>query len=225
MMRLGLLLVALTAMTLACTGPATVALDELAFELPLAGGRSPRGTATVETVAGLLERHLSPDDPLAAYPERLADPALNRDLRGFLTGSIDCVVRLPPAGEEVSGDPGASAAARFLVVDYKTNVLGEPGAMTAYDYRPEALAAAMLAGHYPLQALLYAVALHRFLRWRVPDYRPDTHLGGIVYAFVRGMTGPDVPRIDGQPCGVFAWTPPAALVSELSDLLDGRATP
>ena len=26
---------------------------------------------------------------------------------------------------------------------------------------------------YPLQALLYSVALHRYLRWRKSDYRPD----------------------------------------------------
>jgi len=26
--------------------------------------------------------------------------------------------------------------------------------------------------------------------------------------------------VDGQPCGVFGWAPPAPLVSELSDLLD-----
>ena len=35
----------------------------------------------------------------------------------------------------------------------------------------------MAAAHYPLQALLYAVALHRYLRWRLPSYDPDAHLG------------------------------------------------
>ena len=30
----------------------------------------------------------------------------------------------------------------------------------------------MLRAHYPLQALLYAVALHRYLRWRQPGYDP-----------------------------------------------------
>ena len=30
----------------------------------------------------------------------------------------------------------------------------------------------MVAAHYPLQALLYAVALHRYLRWRLPGYDP-----------------------------------------------------
>ena len=49
----------------------------------------------------------------------------------------------------------------------------------------------MLRHHYALQALLYTVALHRFLRWRLPGYDPDTHLAGVAYLFVRGMTGED----------------------------------
>jgi len=63
------------------------------------------------------------------------------------------------------------------------------------------------------------VALHRFLRWRLPAYEPERHLGGIAYLFVRGMAGPDTPVRDGTPCGVFTWTPPAQLIADLSDLL------
>ena len=37
------------------------------------------------------------------------------------------------------------------------------------------------------------------------------------------MTGADVPRVDGQPCGVFSWSPPPALVVAVSDLLDTGA--
>jgi exodeoxyribonuclease V beta subunit len=81
---------------------------------------------------------------------------------------------------------------------------------------------AMLHSHYPLQAMLYSVVLHRYLRWRLPDYDPERHLGGILYLYVRGMCGPQTPVVDGQPCGVFAWHPPAAMVLELSDVLDGR---
>ena len=78
----------------------------------------------------------------------------------------------------------------------------------------------MQRAHYPLQALLYSVALHRYLRWRIPGYSPEVHLGGVLYLFIRGMTGADCPVVGGQPCGVFAWAPPASLVSDLSDLLD-----
>ena len=80
----------------------------------------------------------------------------------------------------------------------------------------------MLDAHYPLQALLYCVALHRYLRWRLPAYSPDQHLGGGLYLFLRGMLGPDNPTVDGTPCGVMRWRPPAALVVALSDLLDRR---
>jgi exodeoxyribonuclease V beta subunit len=79
----------------------------------------------------------------------------------------------------------------------------------------------MIAAHYPLQALLYNAALHRYLRWRLPSYDPARHLGGVLYLFLRGMAGPETPAQDGVPCGVFSWHPPAELVVALSDLLDG----
>jgi exodeoxyribonuclease V beta subunit len=81
----------------------------------------------------------------------------------------------------------------------------------------------MERAHYPLQALLYTVALHRYLRWRLAGYSPEQNLAGVLYLFLRGMTGPDVPRVNGHPCGVFAWRPPTALVEALSDLLDQGA--
>jgi exodeoxyribonuclease V beta subunit len=77
------------------------------------------------------------------------------------------------------------------------------------------MAAEMLRHHYALQALLYAVALHRFLRWRLPGYDPERHLAGVVYLFVRGMTG-----AGGGERGVFGWPAPAGLVPALSDALD-----
>jgi exodeoxyribonuclease V beta subunit len=38
------------------------------------------------------------------------------------------------------------------------------------------------------------------------------------------MAGPQTPQIDGVPYGVFSWRPPAPLVTQLSDLLNGRAS-
>ncbi len=187
-------------------------LAELEFELPLAGGDRPLADVRLGDIAALLAEHVSEPDPLAAYPALLASPLLSEQtLRGFLTGSIDAVLRLPSVGGQ-----------RYLVVDYKTNWLGafDGPELTLACYTPDRLAQAMMSAHYPLQALLYSVALHRLLRWRQPDYDPDYHLGGIAYLFVRGMAGPDTPRIDGQPCGVFGWRAPAGLVPALSDLLD-----
>ncbi len=160
-------------------------------------------------VAGALRRHLPAGDVLAGYPERLEDPALGQGLRGFLTGTIDLVVRLP------------GAVPRFVVLDHKTNRLAAPGEEPqARHFRPSALAVEMQRSHYVLQGLLYAVALHRYLRWRLAGYRPEVHLAGIVYLFLRGMTGPGTPEVDGGRCGVFAWRPPGGLVEELSDVLD-----
>jgi len=117
---------------------------------------------------------------------------------------------------------GGQRAPRFVVVDYKTNVLAEPARLPQeLDYHPDRLPAAMAEHHYPLQALLYSVALHRYLRWRVPGYDPAHHLGGIAYLFVRGMAGAATPVAGGGPYGVFNWRIPVALVSALSDLLDG----
>ena len=181
-------------------------LDELIFELPLVGGDQPTGRLTLAAIAGVLRDHLPKSDPIHGYAERLDDANLRQSLRGYLTGSIDLVVR---------------ADDRFAVVDYKTNWLGAPGEdLTAWHHRPAALATEMQHAHYALQALLYTAALHRYLRWRLPGYDPERNLAGVLYLFLRGMVGPDTPTVDGTPAGVFAWRPPSALVVALSDVLD-----
>jgi exodeoxyribonuclease V beta subunit len=182
-------------------------LDELEFELPLVGGDDPTGRLTLDAIAGVLNEHLPAGDQMAAYAARLDDPALRASVRGFLTGSIDLVIRLP--------------GPRFAVVDYKTNWLGpadEP--LTLRRYGPASLGAEMNRAQYGLQALLYTVALHRYLRWRLPGYGAGRHLAAVLYLFVRGMAGADTPLLDGSPCGVFAWKPRRVLVEALSDVLD-----
>ncbi|TFF12785.1 UvrD-helicase domain-containing protein [Cellulosimicrobium funkei] len=209
-------------------------LPELEFELPLAGGDETEGVrpATLRDLADVLRAHLPADDAFARYPDLLAALADESEtgtstggvpLRGYLTGSIDAVLRVPAPGPDGApdGDPGGRH--RYLVVDYKTNRVGPPGVPLAVgDYHPDAMRDAMLASHYPLQLVLYLVALHRYLRWRVRDYDPDRDLAGGAYLFVRGMAGPDTPRgPDGTPYGVVAWSPPPGLVVALSALLDG----
>ncbi|UGQ39876.1 UvrD-helicase domain-containing protein [Rhodococcus aetherivorans] len=193
--------------TLADIAPAD-RLAELDFELPLAGGDDPVATTvTLDGVARLLRAHLPAGDPFASYADLVGilEPT---PLRGYLTGSIDSVLRIH--GTEP----------RFVIVDYKTNRLG-PEELTTAHYTRDRMAEEMLRAHYPMQALLYAVALHRYLRWRLPGYDPAVHLGGVQYLFVRGMVGPDTPA----GCGVFDWAPPPALVAELSDLLAGKEVP
>jgi exodeoxyribonuclease V beta subunit len=188
-------------------------LSELTFELPLGG---PARTATDSDIGALVLRHLGADDPLYSWAESLAAGVFHVDLAGHLTGSIDLIVRVEDPGEPAPGS-------RFVVVDYKTNKLAAPGRESqSGDYAQARLPKAMVDHHYPLQALLYSVALHRYLRWRMAGYEPAQHLGGAAYLFVRGMAGADTPTVDGHPNGVFSWSVPPALVCELSDLLDGQ---
>ena len=192
-------------------------LCELDFEFPLAGGDRPAGVVrdtALGEIADVLRRHLPDDDPMRAYADRIETPSLgDQALRGYLSGSIDVVLRVPDGAD----------GHRYLVVDYKTNKLGNPDQpLTALDYTQPLMSDAMLHSHYPLQALLYSVVLHRYLRWRQPGYDPERHLGGILYLYVRGMCGPDTPEIGGVPCGVFTWRPPAAMIVELSELLAGQ---
>jgi exodeoxyribonuclease V beta subunit len=168
-------------------------MREMDFEFPLGGGH-------LREVGELVREHLPKDDPLASYADRLTGAALGgQPLKGYLSGSVDVVLRI--------GD-------RYVVVDYKTNWLGDPARpLTAADYAQPRLVEAMLHSDYPLQALLYSVVLHRFLRWRLPAYEPQTHLGGVMYLFLRGMCGPEA------PAGVFSWQPPASLIVAVSELV------
>lgn len=192
-------------------------LPELEFELPLAGGDRPAaagGAPTLGGLAGLWAAHV-PAGLMSGYADALAalasaDPGATH-LRGYLTGSIDAVVRVRDADGE-----------RYLVVDHKTNRLAPPDEpLTAWHYRAAAMERAMIDAHYPLQALLYSVALHRYLRWRRRGYDPQRHLGGVLYLFLRGMCGPEVRDAAGAAPGVLSWRPPAALVVAASDLLAG----
>uniref|UniRef100_UPI0028A1F922 3'-5' exonuclease n=1 Tax=Stenotrophomonas indicatrix TaxID=2045451 RepID=UPI0028A1F922 len=111
---------------------------------------------------------------------------LRRRLEGLMTGKIDLTyVR----------------DGRWYVLDYKSNRL--PG------YSPDLLEIAMRHSEYDLQALIYTVALHRWLRFRLGaayDYARD--MGGIRYLFCRGL------EVAGNGVHVQRFAP------ELVDALD-----
>lgn len=190
-------------------------IDELEFELPvLPGDRADEaGRVLLTDLALLLRRHLPADDPLAGYADVLEEALGSVEIRGYLAGFIDLIARVPDA----DGGPD-----RFLVADYKTNRIGPAGVEELHvgHYSRASMAEAMMHHHYPVQALFYAVATHRYLRWRIADYDPAVHLAGVAYLFIRGMTGPDAPvQPDGTPYGVFTWTPPPALLDDLDRVL------
>ncbi len=93
-------------------------LNELSFDMRLGEGGPP---ARVADVGRLVAAALGPSDPLAEWASALADGAIDVELAGFLTGSIDLVARMRhPDGRE-----------RFVVADYKTNQLTPRGADAA----------------------------------------------------------------------------------------------
>lgn len=100
-------------------------------------------------------------------------PALaTQQLNGMLMGFADLVF-------EHQG--------RYWVLDYKSNFLGEDDA----SYDAEAMARSMGEHRYDVQAAIYMLALHRLLKLRLGvTYKPELHLGGAVYLFLRGLKGP-----------------------------------
>ncbi|ARU05216.1 exodeoxyribonuclease V subunit beta [Comamonas serinivorans] len=109
---------------------------------------------------------------------------------------------------EIGSGAYSDEAGRFYVLDYKSNWLGPDDA----SYHPDAVRAAALANRYDLQAALYALALHRLLRTRLPDYDPARHLGGSLTWFLRGSA-----RADG---GVWGCAATPALLDELDALFE-----
>ena len=117
-------------------------------------------------------------------------------LKGMLQGFIDLVY-------EWQG--------RYYVVDYKSNHLGD----SFGHYHPEALVTNMRQSFYDLQYLLYMLALHRFLRIRIPDYDPERHLGGVHYLYLRGMA-------PGRDTGIHAREPDLEALFALDALFEGQ---
>ena len=189
-------------------------LDELGFTLTL--GEDAASSFDVGSLADVLRDHAADADaPLAAAADHLRRGGTGRRVHGLLVGSIDLVVR----HEE-----------RFWIADYKSNGLGQwldtdaggRWCETEAHTGPDRVARAMLAGDYLLQAHLYVVALHRYLRGRLGEgYDYDRHVGGWAYLFLRGMTGEDVRRTDGLPHGVATGRPTRALVEDLDGVLRG----
>jgi len=183
-------------------------LAEFEFDLPLGDLNSSSRRPTTRDIGRILLEHLPVDDSQRAYAKRLASGALMVEMAGFLQGSIDAVFRV-----------GVGAEQRFVVVDYKSNRLHRPDAADPLAaYHPDLLPAEMASSHYTLQAVLYSVALHRFLSLRLPGYDPERHLGGVSYLFLRGMIGDETPRDEGRPYGVFSWPLPASAVVAIDDL-------
>ena len=117
---------------------------------------------------------------------------------GFLRGFVDLTV-------EHGG--------RWYIIDYKSNWLGADSA----SYDPTALRRATFAGGYPLQYLIYLVALHRHLGTRLAGYDYERHIGGVFYLFLRGMD-----PAAGMKRGVYFDRPPRTCIEALDACFRGE---
>lgn len=139
----------------------------------------------------------------AAHPDFPAYVMLDRRLEdrgfslsgGYMKGFIDLVFR---------------HSNRFYLLDWKSNRLGG----VYPDYHRKRLDDTMGNSGYVLQYHLYTVATVRWLRLQMPDFRYDTHFGGVYYLFFRGMH----PR-HGSESGVFFDRPAGTLIESLDGLL------
>jgi len=114
-------------------------------------------------------------------------------IRGWLRGFIDLVFQWN---------------GRFYLLDWKSNYLGE----RIEAYRTSALTEVIQENFYFLQYYLYTVALHRYLRLRIPEYQYQSHFGGVFYVFLRGI---DPGR--GGKSGIFQDIPGEILIKALDD--------
>ncbi|HVL55409.1 MAG TPA: 3'-5' exonuclease, partial [Burkholderiaceae bacterium] len=125
-------------------------------------------------------------------------------LDGYLNGYIDLVFE---------------HAGRYYIVDWKSNHLG----WRRDDYEAASIAQAMRANRYPLQYLLYALALHRHLGRRLPGYDYERHFGGVYYLFVRGLR-PQWSGDRNNAPGVLFDRPRRDTIGALDALIGGAAS-
>ncbi len=170
---------------------AGVALDAIGTLLPEMEFWVPSDGLAAGAVDALCRQHLL--GGAAAGLDR--PPLAERQLQGMLMGFADLVF---------------THDSRYWVLDYKSNHLGRGDA----DYGQPALAAAVAAHRYDVQAALYLLALHRLLRARLgADYDPARQLGGAIFLFLRGIDG---------PCGgSLHLAAPPPLLDGLDALLSG----
>lgn len=107
---------------------------------------------------------------------------------GYLWGFIDLVFR---------------HRGRYYLLDWKSNHLDAYGSAD--------LDRSMRESRYDVQYMLYSLALDKWLRSLIPDYRYEDHFGGIYYLYLRGMRALPPPTVSmGASMGIFALKPAAA---------------
>ena len=160
-------------------------LTEMEFHFPV------NGISSIE-LNSLIKNGFS-STPGPSLPEK-AGQVFSARLQGFLKGFIDLVF-------EYQG--------RYYLIDWKSNFLGN----SLEDYNRGNLQAVMDRELYHLQYHLYCLALHKFLRTRLPDYDYDHHFGSVFYFFLRGID----PHISTE-YGIYTTRPKLETIEHLEKI-------
>lgn len=123
----------------------------------------------------------------SVFPNNDRPPLQSKTMHGMLTGVMDLVC-------EHNG--------RYWIIDYKSNKLN--------DYDDAHLLKSVLTHRYDVQYVLYTVALHRLLRSRLSNYSYETHMGGAIYLYLRGIDHPN--------SGLHLHRPSVDLIDRLDSL-------
>ena len=151
--------------------------------------------------------------PLKKITPRRLERLFHRGGTGHLSeGFADSLgkLRFSPAEGYLKGyiDLVFEHEGRTYLLDWKSNFLGP----TIDQYGPDQLNRTMGAEHYELQLHLYALALDRYLRLKVTNYRYDMNFGGAIYIFIRGVSEPP-----GSESGVYYHRPHPDTIKALAE--------
>ena len=120
----------------------------------------------------------------------------SQELEGVMNGKMDLFF-------EYNG--------KYFILDWKSNYLGDSLA----DYDAASVWQAMSDNNYHLQYHIYTVAICKYLAIRIAGFNYETHFGGVIYLFVRGMR-------KGATTGVFFSKPDKAVIKALSNCLSAN---
>ncbi|MDL1964087.1 MAG: exodeoxyribonuclease V subunit beta [Deltaproteobacteria bacterium] len=99
---------------------------------------------------------------------------------------------------------------RFYIIDWKSNFLGTG----IKNYTQNLLRETIKSDYYNLQYYIYTLALHQYLKWRMPKYKYENDFGGVFYVFIRGVDSNLGPEF-----GIFNDVPESRFIEKLGRTL------
>jgi exodeoxyribonuclease V beta subunit len=162
-------------------------LNELGFYFPLKN-------LSKQTLGSLFSKTEQPP-ALAGFADEIEKLNFS-PLNGFIKGFIDLIFMYK---------------GKFYIVDWKSNLIGKD----INHYKEEHLIPIMQNDYYILQYHLYTLALHKYLKNRLPDYDYEKDFGGVFYIFLRGIN-----KTKGHDYGIFRDRPKKELILEMERELE-----